>query len=590
MPDVRDDLRNELAERARSARLSEEFSDRVQGAATRRHRNRRLGAMTLAASVLVIALGGATLALLARGDEAPTQLVAGPSENVATDTWVPMPNGPLSPRDRALAFTVGNEVLIFSGSDRPGCYDAGCPPRRVPTLVDGAAYDPATQTWRSIADAPTPMYSASGAVIGDRLYLWADAPCPPNAYCVPIRPDFLIYDVSEDAWRRGDMPRPSPLDDLQLAADGDRIIGFRAEVEPGDIDTDLVYDPATDTWTPLTADPLQPGYNRAIVPHDGDLFLFSVPTDADPDREEVYEAAVLEGGSTAWRELPESPVFGSQRPVPTWAPYGELIVNPIPNDEFDPEDTIDRGGVFDTSSETWQPLPQPPSSLGPFVFEVVVGPGYLTSSGFVYSPYDGRWIDPPPADGLDLFGAARAWVGDTMVIWGGTDDDRTSDTGATWTVTDASPDATDHVAGDPLPAGLPTPAMQATLDAGTPVVLNDAGDAFCVQFPGGSTCDSLSSADAMVAVGWDPKESRASIIVVDGERRLDHIEVVDAGGAVVRTADAEAEGLYVLTSVTQVPDTIRIVGDDGAVLRTVHPAATAPDDASAPSGWTSWTG
>ena len=111
-----------------------------------------------------------------------------------------MPDGPLSPRDSALAFTVGEKVLILGGRAEPGCpAGADCAAPQGPPLTDGAAYDPSSRTWRPIANTPDPILSASGAAIGDQLYLWVTAPCPANTGCTTSH---MMEWISRPAWRR----------------------------------------------------------------------------------------------------------------------------------------------------------------------------------------------------------------------------------------------------------------------------------------------------------------------------------------------------------------------------------------------------
>lgn len=439
MTDLRDDLRAVLADRAGTIELPSDFADRVRGAATRHRRHRRAGSLVLAAAIVVVVLCGATLALRGGGTDEPTRVVAGPGEGVSPGTWVPMPDGPLSPRDSALSFAVSGEVLIFGGRPEAGCPPgADCRPPEGPPLTDGAAYDPAARTWHPIADTPEPILSASGAVIGDRLYLWATVPCPANAFCTQAgTARFLAYDAGDDQWTQLAFPDNAPLG-LALAADGDRIVGYHAEARDGL--SDLVYSPPTNAWTPLPADPLQPGFDRVIVGHDGDVYLFSVPTPAsrpDPDAPGYYQAAVLRAGDDAWQVLPESPVVGFSA---TWARIGDLLVNPLPGPASDSDlITFPPGGALDTVTGRWSALAPPPTAVGPYQeLGTVVGDPYIASYGFVFDAVADTWTPLPRPDGLAEQGAAAAWVGTTLVVWGGTAAGSPTDAGATWTVGEPS--------------------------------------------------------------------------------------------------------------------------------------------------------
>src|SRR4051794_35987802 len=76
------------------------------------------------------------------------------SESASTG-WVRVADAPLSPREDAFGVWTGSETLVIGGSDaRPCPANADCIPPEVPPLRDGAAFDPETGTWRTIADAP----------------------------------------------------------------------------------------------------------------------------------------------------------------------------------------------------------------------------------------------------------------------------------------------------------------------------------------------------------------------------------------------------------------------------------------------------
>lgn len=583
MTDTHEALRRVLADETATADLSPAFADRVGEAAARHGRRRRHTAQVVGVAVVAVLAAGAFVALRATDDGSPTHVVAGP-DGAPAQAWVPMPDGPLSPRDSAMAFTVGDEVLIFGGRSEPGCpagADCVAPPGL--PLSDGAAYDQGSRTWRSIADTPEPILAASGAVVGDRLYLWATTPCPANAFCPqPGHDEFLVYDVGEDAWRRLSNPDRFGVD-LLLVADRDRIIGYHSESSGAA--ADLAYDPATDSWSELPRDRLQ-GFDRVIVPHHGNLYLFAVPDRAsgnEPADIRYYRAAVLERDADTWRMLPPSTLPGF---AATWAAFGDLVVNPLPPAPAGSGRSFPAGEAFDTVTEQWSVLPDAPAAAGPFYeLGIVLGARYAASYGFVLDPLAGTWSDlPVPPDAADQ-GAAAAWVGDTLVVWGGTRDGVTIDAGATWTVGTSPAPAPGGDAGT-ADAPLPTPDMVDDLVAGERVVFDEGGSHFCAREPGrdGYVCGDLDSPNPSVSMSWDYRAGQGSIVVVDGRRRLDRLEVVDADGA-VRTVGSTDDGLSLAAQATRIPDTVRIVARDGTVLRVLHPAAMeSANDAAVAAG------
>jgi hypothetical protein len=144
--------------------------------------------------------------------------------------WVKVPSSPLSPRFGSHAFWVGEEIVVLGGSASDPCPPgADCVTPSEPPLRDGAALDPATQTWRPIAPAPVPLGWASGAVLDDTLYLWV-----PALEGIPgTREAFLAYDVGSDQWE--ELPLPPTRDDRSyvIAPAGDRVVAYQSSQEWG---------------------------------------------------------------------------------------------------------------------------------------------------------------------------------------------------------------------------------------------------------------------------------------------------------------------------------------------------------------------
>ena len=112
-------------------------------------------------------------------------------------------------------------------------------------------YDPQTNTWRQVADMPTPRYYPKAAVANDTIYVfggWYQEKGVKTHY--PVRVD--AYDPATDTWtRKKDMPVPR-VHPAVGAVDGKIYIiggstGWGGEDERR-MDRVDIYDPATDTW------------------------------------------------------------------------------------------------------------------------------------------------------------------------------------------------------------------------------------------------------------------------------------------------------------------------------------------------------
>lgn len=73
----------------------------------------------------------------------------GAAYDPATDTWTPMPASPLSPRYRASAVWTGTELIIWGGLSTTSTTSG--------ILRDGARYDPKTKVWTKFPDPPAEL-------------------------------------------------------------------------------------------------------------------------------------------------------------------------------------------------------------------------------------------------------------------------------------------------------------------------------------------------------------------------------------------------------------------------------------------------
>jgi hypothetical protein len=102
-------------------------------------------------------------------------------------SWQALPAAPIVGRISASTVWTGAEMIIWGGYARSE--DVG-------QASDGAAYDPATRTWRTIASSPPGVQgSAAVAWTGDEMLVWAS-----NSPDGPV--GSAAYDPSTDSWRR----------------------------------------------------------------------------------------------------------------------------------------------------------------------------------------------------------------------------------------------------------------------------------------------------------------------------------------------------------------------------------------------------
>jgi hypothetical protein len=146
----------------------------------------------------------------------------------AAGTWRMLPPAPIDARE-PLAVWTGKEMIVWGSQDRED------------RKVDGAAYDPAMNSWRPIADAPIELTDAAASWTGKEMIVFGAALHGGN---IPESSSAIgaAYDPTSDTWRT------IAASDINTNANdsvwiGDRLLAW---------DYNLVsqtYDPDGDRWT-----------------------------------------------------------------------------------------------------------------------------------------------------------------------------------------------------------------------------------------------------------------------------------------------------------------------------------------------------
>ena len=253
------------------------------------------------------------------GDSDDGQFDDGAAYDPRRDAWSPLPDGPLDARNAPAAVWTGTEVLLWGGhasSDDPAS------PNGI-AYDDGAAYDPATGAWRTIA--PAPMRSA-----GRPIAVWTGSEMVVLAGFNSA--DAAAYDPSTDRWRRlpglpGQLQAPTPV----AVWTGTEVVAVVADGTSTASGASIVaLDPNDGGWTELPGQP--PG--MVALAWTGDRLVGAAGSTA------------FELRSGAWVEVASAPAGSSVTDGPTvWT--GEALV------QWNGDSAI----AIDPEAGTWRAIP-----------------------------------------------------------------------------------------------------------------------------------------------------------------------------------------------------------------------------------------
>jgi Protein of unknown function (DUF1668) len=420
--DLEQRLRTGLWTSAQAVAVPDDLPARVE----RRIAARRRQVLSTRVAVGVLVVATLSAAVVAGGDDRPTEVLPPAVGTGSEGTWEPLPEAPISPRFQHAAVWTGDEMIVFGGYDGEG--------------EDGergaAAYSPATGVWRRLADPPDEVKGAPVAVwTGTELVAFGGDP--------DYTTHGAIYEPQEDEWRTVSEAAFGNANSSASHAvwTGQQVllVGF---LRQGDDEVDgaqgaALYDPATDDWTRLPDAPEVLPYLRDAVWTGNELVFIGPEPGSGSRAPQRLMALALNPATARWRTLPAPPL--DVRGQLLVARSGREIVvgggNTFPDAGVRP--THKDAAAFDPATSSWRVLPDAPL---PFrgnqrhgdvaVHGMVIAFETADPNGRVLllDPVTGAWrLAPGPnrpdlTDPRELPGRREAPVvstGRSALIWGG---------------------------------------------------------------------------------------------------------------------------------------------------------------------------
>jgi Kelch motif len=156
--------------------------------------------------------------------------IIGQAYDPSSKDWRRIPRAPIDGAYGVVLVWTGEDLIAWGGGDRGD-----------ERTSQGAAYDPTSDTWRRIADAPIGLNLASGVWTGHEMIVFGSLLSGANRAPTPTSVG-AAYDPATDTWR--ELP-PSALSPQATSAVlvGDQLVAWDYEVHSQE------YNPAKDRWS-----------------------------------------------------------------------------------------------------------------------------------------------------------------------------------------------------------------------------------------------------------------------------------------------------------------------------------------------------
>lgn len=252
----------------------------------------------------------------------------------------PLADAPIKPRWWHTALWTGKEMVVWGG----GCGREEC--------IDGGAYDPASDSWRKIAPAPVVGYGHTAVWTGDEMIVWGgsdDYESEGTNGCVTsFIADGAAYDPAKDSWR---VLASSPLDPRgwhSAVWTGEEMVVWGGATG---VDCDYAYpsdgaayDPASDSWRPIASSPLSGRVETSAVWTGEEMIVWGGSTHGRSVT--LDDGARFDASSGEWTLLPPAPINSRALHEAIWNGHEMIVWGGCCNETSRSVDSYSDGAVF----------------------------------------------------------------------------------------------------------------------------------------------------------------------------------------------------------------------------------------------------
>ena len=270
------------------------------------------------------------------------------SAQPAPGTWskaAPM----TGPRSELQAVTVGGKIYVVGGNV---LRMTGGKLEPVPDTGINQVYDPATDSWKTLAPVPRGANHTGIAALDGKVYIGGGFTGRGHTKSAD---GFFAYDPATDRWQEL-APLTTPRGAPALIALGGKIhvIGGRIVNADGAVPTHEVYDPSTNKWTPAAPLPVARDHvGIAVV--DGKIHIYGGrKTDAVMSKVGLHD--VYDPATDRWTPAAPMPVPVSSG---TFAQYRGLLLY-LGGECTADDHTLAEVQAYDPKTDRWRllaPLP-----------------------------------------------------------------------------------------------------------------------------------------------------------------------------------------------------------------------------------------